>query len=84
MQEHVESRNNLGTFEWVERRNDRAVRHLLISAKMGNGTSVEAIKRMFTVGDTTKEQYAEALKVYQDAAEDMKSHDRDKANRFGY
>ena len=84
MQEHVESRNNLGTFEWVEGRNDRAVRHLLISAKMGNGTSVEAIKRMFTVGDTTKEQYAEALKVYQDAAEEMKSHDRDEANRFGY
>ena len=30
----------------------------------------------------TKEQYTEALKGYQDAAEKMKSHDRDEAKAF--
>ena len=31
-------------------------------------------------GNATKEQYAEALKGYQDAVEETKSHDRDEAN----
>ena len=84
MQGHVESRNNLGSYEWGEGSHDRAVRHFLISAKMENKTSVENIKDMFTMGLATKEQYAEALKGYQDAVEEMKSHDRDEARRLGY
>ena len=51
-------------------------------AKMGHKKSVDAIKKMFTLGLTTEKQYAEALKGYQDAVEEMKSHDRDEANRF--
>ena len=39
---------------------------------------------MFMEGIATKEQYAEALKGYQDAVEEMKSHDRDEAERLGY
>ncbi|EJK68989.1 hypothetical protein THAOC_09797, partial [Thalassiosira oceanica] len=39
--------------------------------------------KVFMVGAATKEQYAEALKGHQDAVEDMKSHDRDEAKRFG-
>ena len=34
------------------------------------------------VGVATKEQYAEALKGYQDAVEETKSHDRDKAKAY--
>ena len=51
---HVDSRNNLGDYELWKGNHDRAARHLLISAKMGHKTSVEAIKRMFTVGNATK------------------------------
>ncbi|EJK50945.1 hypothetical protein THAOC_29940, partial [Thalassiosira oceanica] len=61
-------------------RNDRALRHWLISAKMGHEKSVEGIKKMFTGGNATKDQYAEALEGYQDAVEEMKSHDRDEAS----
>ena len=82
MQGHAQSRYNLGSYEWRERSHYRAVRHLLISAKMGHKKSVDAIKKMFTLGLTTEKQYAEALKGYQDAVEEMKSHDRDEANRF--
>ena len=60
------------------------MRHFLISAKMGDKDSVEKIKKMFMAGLATKEQYAEALKGYQDAVEEMKSHDRDEAKRLGY
>ena len=51
---------------------------------MGDKFSVEKIKKMFMIGIVTKEQYAQALKGYQDALEEMKSHDRDEAKRLGY
>ncbi|EJK51708.1 hypothetical protein THAOC_29097 [Thalassiosira oceanica] len=79
MHGHVESRFNLGCNEGKKGNYGRAVRHLLISAKMGYKDSLEAIKRMFMDGLATKEQYAGALKGYQDAVEETKSHDRDEA-----
>ena len=84
MQGHVVSRYNLGCNEGEKGNHDRAVRHFLISVKMGHKDSLEMIKKMFMAGFATKEQYAEALKGYQDAAEEMKSHDRDEAKRLGY
>ena len=84
MQGHVHSRHQLGCYEGERGNNDRAVRHYLISAKMGYKDSVENIKDMFIDGEATKDQYAEALRGYQDALEEMKSHDRDEAKRLGY
>ncbi|EJK54036.1 hypothetical protein THAOC_26414 [Thalassiosira oceanica] len=75
------SRDKLGCTEIKDRGNyDRAVRHFLISAKMGEKESLELIKEAFMGGIATKEQYAEALKGYRDAVEEMKSHDRDEAS----
>ena len=59
-----------------------ALRHLLISAKMGHKDSLDIIKKMFVKGHATKAQYAEGLKVYQDAMEEMKSPERDEAATF--
>ncbi|EJK53719.1 hypothetical protein THAOC_26782 [Thalassiosira oceanica] len=84
MQGHVRARHNLGYVEAKKGNHDRAVRHFLISAKMGYENSIKAIKEMFMAGVATKEQYAEALKGYQEAVEEMKSHDRDEAKRLGY
>ena len=83
MKGHVQSRHNLGYIEGQKGNCDRAVRHWLISAKMGHKDSLEKIKKMFMAGLATKEQYTEALKGYQDAVEEMKSHDREKAKAFG-
>ncbi|EJK61691.1 hypothetical protein THAOC_17774, partial [Thalassiosira oceanica] len=83
MQGHVDSRHNLGQSEVEKGNYNRAVRHYLISAKMGHKGSVKMIKKLFMAGHATKEQYAEALKGYQDAVDEMKSHDRDEAKRFG-
>jgi len=80
MQGHAESRHQIGLVEGHKGNHVRAVRHLLISAKMGHEDSVETIKKVFMQGNATKEQYAEALKGYQDAVEETKSHDRDEAN----
>ena len=86
MQGHVESRYNVGWYESEKgnRNRDRALRHFLISVKMGHFKSVDNIKRMFMSGLATKEQYADALRGYQDAVEEMKSHDRDEAKRLGH
>ena len=84
MQGHFPSRYNLGCDEGEKGNHDRAVRHWLISAKMGHTNSIENIKQRFMAGAATKEQYAQALKGYQDAMEEMKSHDRDEAKRYGY
>jgi len=84
MRGDVESRYNLGCNEGQKGNFDRAVRHFLVSAKMGLKESVEYIKQMFMEGLATKDQYAEALKGYQDAVEEMKSPQRDEAMRLGH
>lgn len=82
MQGHVQARHNLGCYEGRKKNHDRAVRHFLISAKMGQKESVEGLKLMFRCGHATKAQYAEALRGYQDAVEETKSHDRDEAKAY--
>ncbi|EJK57530.1 hypothetical protein THAOC_22415 [Thalassiosira oceanica] len=82
MQGHAPARHNLGGCEVEKGSYDRAVRHFLISAKVGQEDSIKAMKMMFADGLATKEQYAKALKGYQDAVEEMKSHDRDEAMSF--
>ena len=53
-----------------------ALSHLI---ENGAKDSVEMIKDLFMGGIATNDQYARALKGYQDAVEGMKSHDRDLA-----
>ena len=84
MQGHVESRHNLGCCEGDKGNPDNAVRHYLISAKMGYKKSLDTIKGMFMAGLATKEQYAQALRQYQDAVEEMKSHERDEAVKANF
>ena len=67
----------VGLVELDNRECDRAVRHFLISAKMGLKDSLDEIKDLFAKGLATKAQYMESLKGYQQALEEMKSPDRD-------
>jgi len=83
MQGHVNSRHNLGKVELIAGNFDRAVRHFLISAKMGFKQSLDGIRMMVAEGYARKAQYAEALAGYQDAEEGMKSPQRDEAVRLG-
>ncbi|EJK51498.1 hypothetical protein THAOC_29324 [Thalassiosira oceanica] len=52
-------------------------------ARMGFKKSLDGIKDMFIEGHATKAQYAEALRGYGDAVEEMKSHQREEAKRVG-
>ena len=59
-----------------------ALQHWMISAKMGREKSLNNIKSMFKEGHATKAQYAEALRGYRDAVEEMKSPQREEAKRL--
>ena len=50
---------------------------------MGFEESLNAIKEMFKEGHATKAQYAEVLRGYQGALEEMKSPQREEAKRLG-
>ena len=58
---------------------DLALQHWMISAKSGHVGSLNNVKFMFTKGLATKADYADALRGYQNAVEDMSSADRDEA-----
>ena len=74
MKGHVLSRHHLGLVEHENGNYDLAVQHFMICTKMGNQESLDAIRKKFVRGQATKAQYAEALRGYQDAVEEMKSH----------
>ena len=80
MKGDVLSRDGLGAFEGKRGNHQQGLKHILISAKMGYKESLDTIQEMFASGCATKEQYAEALKGYQEAVEETKSHQREEAN----
>ena len=75
----TDSRRNLGDCEHNNGNYQRAVRHLLISVKMGDNVSLETIKQMFAKGHATKDQYAEALKGYRNSLNETESPEREMA-----
>ena len=83
MKGHATSRFFLGFVELQEGNYELAVQHYMIPAKMGYENSLNGIKKMFMEGHATKAQYAEALRGYQEAVEEMKSPQREEAKRLG-
>ncbi|EJK74432.1 hypothetical protein THAOC_03889, partial [Thalassiosira oceanica] len=79
IQGHPTSRHALGIHECDEGNHELAVRHWMISAKLGLEESLNEIKEMFIEGHAKKAQYAEALKGYQNALEETKSPQREEA-----
>ena len=84
MKGDASSRHNLGCVKAVNGNYGLAVRHFMISAKMGMVESLDFIKDMFKDGHATRAQYAEALLGYRDAVEEMKSPQREEAKRLGF
>lgn len=82
MQGQSDARHGLGLAELGRLNHDLAVQHWLISAQMGYEKSLTTIKFLYMNGKATKEQYANALKGYQDAVEEMKSPRRIRAKAF--
>ena len=78
----VSARYNLGYVEGKTGNYDIALQHLLISAKLGDKNSLDLVKTLFMGGLATKADYAEALRGYQSAVEEMSSPERDEAKAW--
>jgi len=77
----VLARHNLGIFEKRAGNMERALKHLMISAR-GNRRSPEAIKQLYKTGHATKDDYAKALRLYQAYLDEVKSDQRDEAAAY--
>ena len=75
----TDARHNLGCVEndrgWL----DRAMKHWVIAANMGNDDSLEALKKFYREGLVSKNTLASALRAYQAAIDATKSPQREEA-----
>ena len=72
---HPLARHNLGC---AEEGKDRAVKHWIIAANLGNDMSMEILKKGFKKGMVSKEDFAAALRAHQAAVDATKSPQREK------
>ena len=78
----ADARYNLGNREVVAGNMDRAIKHHMIAVGSGDNDSLDMIKKLYSTGDATKEDYTEALRAYQAYLVEIKSDARDKAAAF--
>jgi TPR repeat protein len=79
---HPVARYNLGYYEGRSGRIDRAMKHFIISAKLGYDEALEEVKKGFQMGDVSKEDYAAALRGHQAAVDATKSAQRNAAEEY--
>ena len=79
IQGEAQARLNLGLGEERVGNMDRALKHFMIAVRDGNCDSLKEIKKLYTLGYVTKEQFARALRSYQEYLGEIKSRQRDEA-----
>eukprot|EP00577_Skeletonema_sp_RCC1716_P017166 CAMPEP_0113403492 /NCGR_PEP_ID=MMETSP0013_2-20120614/17859_1 /TAXON_ID=2843 ORGANISM="Skeletonema costatum, Strain 1716" /NCGR_SAMPLE_ID=MMETSP0013_2 /ASSEMBLY_ACC=CAM_ASM_000158 /LENGTH=281 /DNA_ID=CAMNT_0000288979 /DNA_START=96 /DNA_END=938 /DNA_ORIENTATION=+ /assembly_acc=CAM_ASM_000158 len=62
---HAIARHNLGCKEKKNGRMDRAIKHMIIAAKLGHDVSLDALKDGFRGGMLSKEDFAATLRAHQ-------------------
>jgi TPR repeat protein len=73
------ARNSLRTIEGENGRYERAFKHFIIAAKLGEDDSLDALKKGFKEGYVSKEDFAAALRGHQAAVNATKSPQREAA-----
>ena len=74
---HPMSRHNLGCFEGRNGRLDRAAKHYIIAAKLGDDGSLSAVNELYKDGIVSNEDFASALRGHKAAIDAMKSPQRE-------
>jgi len=62
--------------------NDRAAKHFIIAAKLGDDDSLEAVKDLYKDGYVSREDVVAAFRGYQAAIDAMKSPQREEAAKY--
>jgi len=65
MRGNAVARHNLGVKEAIAGNVDRAIKHFIISVRGGFADSLNKIKRLYSSGHATKDDYTKALRAYQ-------------------
>ncbi len=82
---HHVARGLLADYEHSKGRFERAAKHFIIAANLGEDISLQCIKDLFVAGIVSKNEYAAALRGHQAAVDATKSAEREKAEAFnGY
>ena len=79
---HPIARHNVGWTEKERGRMDRAVKHYIIAAKLGNDKSLENLTNGYRAGHVSKEDFTAALRGYQAAIAATKSPQREEAAEY--
>ncbi len=74
---HNISRHNIGAREIQAWHVDRGFKHLVIAASDGHQPSLTAVKKGYMAGCVKKEDYANALRAYQESIDAVKSKQRE-------
>jgi TPR repeat protein len=78
---HVDARYNFGCHEVRKGRMERAVKHFIIAASMGEEVSMKALWKYHAMGLVKKEQLTVTLRAHQAAVDATKSPQREQAER---
>jgi hypothetical protein len=81
---HPAARYNLGCHEGENGRFERAVKHWIIAANLGDEDSIRALKACYKDGHVSKDDFAATLRAHHAAVEAMKSPQREAAERAGW
>jgi tetratricopeptide (TPR) repeat protein len=79
---HPDARYNLGCDDMCNGRIDRAMKHFVIAANLGDDSALEQVKECFQGGWVSKDDYEAALRGHQAAVDATKSDQRDAAYAF--
>ena len=77
---HADARYDLGYFEAINDRQNRAIKHWIIAANQGCDKSLDILKKNYANdGSVTKDEFASALRGHHAAVKATKSHQRKEA-----
>jgi len=82
MNGHISARNNVACLEGAAGNEQRAYKHMIISARAGVKESLNMVKKGFMKGLVSKDEYTDILRAHQTRQDEMKSDERDKAAEF--
>ena len=80
---NTEARHNLGSIEHSVGDMKRAIKHLLIAVGHGQNKALKNIQMFYSQGKVTKDEYAKALRAYQEYVKEIRSPQRDEAAAYG-
>ena len=79
---HPFARHNLGCLDAMSGRFERARKHFIIAANLGDDKSLKCVRQLYAEGHASKEEYASALRACQAADDATKSAEREEAKAF--